>query len=98
MDNSNYFKDLFESILDYRKIVLLRLLIKNDKEVLREIGFRERDIIHLYLEFKNILTEQHEQYLDPFQNEEETIIEKILNKQMEDDINRLSFLSKILNK
>ena len=29
MDNINYFKDLFESIPDYKKIVLLMLLIKN---------------------------------------------------------------------
>ena len=30
MNNTNYFKHLFESIPDYRKIVLLLFLIKND--------------------------------------------------------------------
>ena len=28
MDNKNYFKDLFESISDFRKIVLLMILVK----------------------------------------------------------------------
>ena len=32
MDNSNYFKDIFESISDYRKIVLLIFLIQCDKK------------------------------------------------------------------
>ena len=43
MENSNYFKDLFESISDYRKIVFLRFSYKNDKDLLHEIGFSERD-------------------------------------------------------
>ena len=30
MNNVNFFKDLFESIPDYKKIVLLMFLIKND--------------------------------------------------------------------
>ena len=33
----NYFKDLFESIPDYRMIVLLMFLIKDDKNLLKEI-------------------------------------------------------------
>ena len=37
MDNSNSFKDLSESISDYRKIVLLKFLIQNDKNLLQEI-------------------------------------------------------------
>ena len=36
-------------------------LIKNDKDLLLEIGFSERDINRLNLEFKNILKEQHEE-------------------------------------
>ena len=80
MDNSNYFKDIFESIPDYRKIVLLMFLIKNDKDLLLEIDFSERDINHLNLEFENILIEQHEECLEYIKNEEESIIEKILNK------------------
>ena len=38
------------------------------------------DINRLNLEFKNILMEQSEEYLDYIKNEEESIIEKILNK------------------
>ena len=35
------------------------ILIKNDKDLLHEIGYSERDIICLNLEFKNFLIEQH---------------------------------------
>ena len=54
--------------------------IKNDKDLLLEIGFSERDIDRLNLEFKNILIEQHEEYLDYVKNKEESVIEKFLNK------------------
>ena len=47
MNNVNYFKDLFESITDYRKIVLLIFLIQNDKNLLKEIGFSKNDINRL---------------------------------------------------
>ena len=50
----NYFKDMFESIPDYRKIVLLIFLIQNDKNLLKEIGFSKAVINNLNLEFKNI--------------------------------------------
>ena len=73
-------KDLFESITDYKKIVLLRLLIRNDKNLLHEIGFSERGINRIILEFKNILIEQHEEYLDYVKNEKESVLEKFLNK------------------
>ena len=76
----SYFEDLFKSIHDYRKIVLLIFLNKDDKNFLREIDFSERDINRLNLEFKNILIEQHEEYVAYIKNEEESIIEKILNK------------------
>ena len=80
MNNTNYFKDLFESIPDYRKVVFLLFSIKNDKDLLREVGFSERDINRLNLEFKNILIDQYEKYLDYIKNEEESIIERFLNK------------------
>ena len=80
MNNTNYFTDLFESIPDYRKIVLFLFLIKNDKDLLREVGFSERNINRLNLEFKNISIDQHEKYLDYIKNEEEGIIERFLNK------------------
>ena len=79
MNNTNYFNDLFESIPDYREVVLLIFLIKNDKDLLLEIGFSERDINSLNKEFKNILLELNEEYLDHIKNQEEAIIEKILN-------------------
>ena len=57
MDHVNYFKDLFESITDYRKIVLLIFLIKDERNLMKEIGFSENDINQLPLEFGNILIE-----------------------------------------
>ena len=54
MDNVKFFKDLFESIPDYRKIVLLIFLIQNDKNLLKGIGFSKNDIILLNIQFKNI--------------------------------------------
>ena len=79
MNNINYFKDIIESITDYRKIVLLIFLIQNDKNLLKEIGFSKNDINRLSIEFKNILIEQHEEWLDYIKNEEESIIEKLLD-------------------
>ena len=80
MDNINYFRDLFESIHDYRKIVLLIFLFQNDKNLLNEIGFSKNDINLLNLEFKSILLEEFGNYLDYIKNEEESILEKFLNK------------------
>ena len=79
MNNTNYFKELFESKPDYKKIVLLIFLIQNDKNLLHEVGFSERDIISLNKEFKDILIEQHEEYLAYIKNEEESVLEKFLN-------------------
>ena len=39
-------------------------LIKNDKDLIFDIGFSERDINRLNLEFSNLLIEQHEEYMD----------------------------------
>ena len=80
MDNSIFFKDISESIHDYKKVILLIFLIQNDKNLLKEIGFSKNDINHLNLEFKNILIEQNEEYLAYIKNQEESIIERILNK------------------
>ena len=80
MNNENCFRNLFEPIPDYRKIVLLIFLIQNDKNLLNEIGFSQRDINLLNLEFKNKLMEGFEDYLDYIKNEEESILEKFLNK------------------
>ena len=80
MNNRNYFKDLFESIPDYEKIVLLIFLIKNDVNLLKEIGFSKNNINLLNLEFKNILIEEFENYLDYIKDQEESLLEKFLNK------------------
>ena len=80
MNNVIYFKDLIESIPDYKKIVLLKFLIKNDVNFLYECGFLKGDINYLYKEFKKILLELKEDYLDHIKNQEESVIERILNK------------------
>ena len=80
MKYNNYFKDIFESIHDYRKTVLLIFLIQNDKNLLKEIGFSKNDTNLLNLEFKNILLEEFENYLDYIKDQEESILEKFLNK------------------
>ena len=53
---------------------------QNDKDLLREVGFSERDINRLNKEFKNILIEQHENCLDYVKDREESNIERFLNK------------------
>ena len=63
MNNENYFKEIFESIHDYKKIVLLIFLIQNDKNLLNEIGCSKNDINLLNLELKKILIEQNEDFL-----------------------------------
>ena len=78
-----YFKVLFESITNYRKMVLLIFLNKDGKNSLKEIGFSKNDVNQLSLEFKNILLEQHESYLDYVKDQEESIIEKFLKKELE---------------
>ena len=52
MDLVNYSKDLFESIPDYRKIVLTIFLIKNDNDLLKECGFLKSDFNRLKNEFR----------------------------------------------
>ena len=55
-------------------------LFKDDDDFLPEWEFLKDDILRLNLEFKNILMEQNEEYLDYIKNEEESIVEKLLNK------------------
>ena len=51
MDNVKYFKDYFAYVPEYRKIVLLMFLNKNDKNLLKEVGVSRNDSIQLSLEF-----------------------------------------------
>ena len=76
MNNVKYFTDLFESIPDYKKIVFIMFLIKNDINFLYECGFLKGDIKFLNEEYKNILLELNEEYLDHFKNQEESILGK----------------------
>ena len=70
MNISNYFKEVFESITDYKRIFLLLFLIQNDKNFLKEIGFSKNDINLLNLEFEKILLEEFENYLDYIKDQE----------------------------
>ena len=79
MNYENYFKDLLESIPDYSKNMLLLFLLQNIKNLLLVIGFSESSINRLNLEFKNILTEQFEEFLHFVKNEADSIIESFLN-------------------
>ena len=44
MNHVNYFKEFFESIHDYRKIVLLKFSINKNNDLLTECGFL-KDVI-----------------------------------------------------
>ena len=79
MNSVNYFKDMFESIPDYKKIVSLLFLIQNDRNLLK-VGFSKNDLNLINLEFKNILLEEFENYLDYIKNQEQSLLEKFLNK------------------
>ena len=80
MDIIKCFTSLFKSYSDYGKIVLIIFIVQNDKKLLREIGFSECDINRLNLEFKNILKEHREEYLDYVKNEEQSNVEKFSSK------------------
>ena len=80
MNNINYFKDFFESIPEYKKIALLMFVIKNDVNFLYECGFLKGDFNYLYKKYKSILLELNEDYLDHIKIQEESVIEKFLNK------------------
>ena len=47
-------------------------LINNDVNLLYECGFLKGDINFLYKEFRNILLEMNEEYLDRIKNQEES--------------------------
>ena len=80
MEHIHYFKDMFESVPDYRKIVLLIFLIQNDDDFLKECGFLKSDKSRLNKEVKTILIEQNEEYVECIKNQEKSKIEKFLKK------------------
>ena len=60
-------------------------LIKNDNDLSTKCGFLKNDITSLNKLLRNILMEQNEEYLDHIKNQGESIIQKFLNKYMEND-------------
>ena len=80
MEDINYFKDMLESIPNYRKIILLCFIIKRDDVILREFGLSDDFIEKLYNDCKQIMTSDMDQYFSQIKNLEESIIEKILIK------------------
>ena len=47
MKHENYFKDMFETVPDYKKIVLLIFSIQNYKLLLKQCGFLKNDVHRL---------------------------------------------------
>ena len=80
MEDINYFKDMLESIPNYRKIILLCFIIKRDDVILREFGLSDDFIEKLYNDCKQIMISDMDQYFSHIKNLEESIIEKILIK------------------
>ena len=70
-------KNLFESIPEYRKIVVLIFSVDNGNSLLHDCGFLKDDNNHLSSEFKKIL-EQNENLFNYIENEEESIRKKTL--------------------
>ena len=80
MNYENFFKDVFESIPNYRERVLLKLSIKNDEDSLKECGLLRSHITRLNEEFKYILMEQIEENFGHIKNQGETAKERFLDK------------------
>ena len=59
---------------------MLIFSIKNDNKFPQEYGILESDIKSLNEEIKNILVEENEEYLSYIKNEEESSIERFLNR------------------
>ena len=62
MEDKNFFKELFESMRDYRKIVFLMNSIKNDVDILKECGLSNDFIQKVYNEGKQIKHEEKDKH------------------------------------
>ena len=80
MDYIYFFKEIFEYIEDYRQIVFLIYLIKNDSDLLKECGILKSEFTRLSLDFKTFLLGQKEDCLDDFRIEQDSIVEEISNR------------------
>ena len=73
MDQTNYYKGLFGTITDYRKIVLLMFILKNDVDQVNDCRILKKGLKRLHEDFENGLKEQNEYYLEDIKNEEKSI-------------------------
>ena len=80
MDQVKYFKGLFKSIPNYKKIILLMFSIKDDVDFLKECQFLKNDFNCLFMGLQKVLNEQNADDIDYPKKEEEVFIEKIPNK------------------
>ena len=76
MEDINYFKEMLESIHDYKKIVPLCFIIKQDINLLKEFGMSENFINNLYKQFKKIAENDIDDYNFHIKNLEESILER----------------------
>ena len=79
MDDISYFKDLLKSIKDYRKIVLLIFIIKQDNGILLKSRLSQKFIGKLYGGCKKVLNNEIEEYNNHIKNFEESILEEFNN-------------------
>ena len=68
MEDINYFKDMLESIPNYRKIILLCFIIKRDDIMLREFGLSDDFIEKLYNDCKQIMINDMNQNFSHIKN------------------------------
>ena len=79
MEDLNYFKNKLLSIKDFKKIVLLILIIKRDDELLTEMGLSNDFITKLYKKCEKIFKLEMEDYESHIKNLEESILEELNN-------------------
>ena len=77
MEDINYFKDMFESIHDYKKIILLCFINKRDDTMLKEFGLSDDFIEKLYNDCKQIMESDMDEYFSHIKNLEESILGNI---------------------
>ena len=68
MEDINYFKDMLESIPNYRKFILLTFIIKRDIVMLEEFGLSDNFIEKLYNDCKQIMISDMDQYYSHIKN------------------------------
>ena len=77
MEDIIYFKDMLNSIPNYRKIILLCFIIKREHTMLKEFGLSDDFIEKLYNGCKQIMESEMDQNFSHIKNLEESILENI---------------------